>query len=55
MEQYQHTYTVLVRAHVLRKFRPTQFIGPKKAEVTWYLPHHGGCQSLVETQGTVCL
>lgn len=50
-----HTYTILVCSHVLSKCRPTQFIGTKKAEVTWYLPHNGGRQSLVEAQRTVCL
>lgn len=52
---WNRTNIVLVRAHVLSKFGPTQFIGPKKAEVTRYLPHNGGCQSLVETQGAICL
>lgn len=54
MGNNNHTYAVLVRAHVLCKFRATQFIGAKKAEVTRHLPHDGGSQSLVETQGTTC-
>lgn len=49
----KHTYTILVCAHVLRKFRPTQLIGAEKAEVTWHLPHYGGRQSLVETQEAI--
>lgn len=40
---------------MLCKRRPTHFIRPEEAEVTWYLPHDGGGQSLVETKGTICL
>lgn len=52
---HEHTYTVFVCAHTLRKRRATQFIGSEEAEVARNLPHDGGRQSFVETQRAVFL